>query len=454
MATLNFRLDTRAAHLRSRPLRAFVVAGRAIEMSFSVPGVRLRASQWDEARQLARLSSPRPAEAVLVAEVNRRLLALRAALEEAIQQLPLTAEGLTRETLRRALNPRAAEVPAPVLRLTLPLALRRRADDKRGFEAADTTKSYERLATRVEAFAKRYGLPPEYLRLVATEQLPQAQVDAALLLRLREWLFQFTGASNDTVNNALRQLRGALEHVALRYPHELGGEAGQQRVLLLRALIEPLPAELPDIFYPTAGELELLARLDCPAPLRLTRDRWLLSAGTGLRHSDLNLALRSQLRATPEGEVDLHYLPLKTRARTATVIPLGGQVLDIIGHYQRLYPDADFLVPPQDNRRDNEQTHEWLRTCGLPGLHETVVRRRSYGASFTDEHLPRWQAITFHSARHAYAMLLTGAGADLRLVQGLLGHRSSRSTLRYGRDNQAAIQAVAGRALLNPSCNS
>lgn len=454
MPTLNFALDTRGAAVKARPLKARAAAGRAVQLLFAVKDVRLTARQWDAARQQAVAVSARPTEREFVARVNQRLLALRTAFEQAVQELPLTAEGLTSATLRRALNPRPEERPAPVLRLTLPAALRRRAADKRGYEAPATGAAYERLAARVEEFAKRLGLPGEYLRLAATAELPGAEVSGALLLRLRDWLFQRTGATNDTVNNALHKLKAALKHVALRYPQELGGEAGQQRALLLRSLVEPLPSELPDIFCPTAEELAWLQAADCPDALRLTRDRWLLSAGTGLRHSDLARATREQLRATPEGDVDLHYLPQKTKARQATIIPLGRGALEIIRYYQALHPEAPWLVPPQDNRRDNELTHQWLLACGPPSLHEAVVRRRYYGAAFTDEHLPRWRAITFHSARHCYATRLTGAGGDLRTVQLLLGHRSSRSTLRYARDGQAALSATAGRALLHGPNNS
>lgn len=450
LATVTFRLDPRG-HTPARPLHARVQCRQGVELRLAVRAadgstVRLKPGQWDAAAQQAVARSDRPAEHALVAGINTRLAVLAERAGRAEQELPALPGGLTAAGVRAALLDTPL-LPVPVTRLTLPAALRLRREARLGVESPATSAAYERLAARVEAFAKRFGLPPEHLRLAATAQLPHAQLTGATLLRFRDWLFHHTDATNDTVNNALKQLRSALKFVALRCPEELGGEAGQQRALLLRELVERLPAELPDIFFPTPGEVLRLRAAPCADALQVGRDRWLLAAGTGLRRSDLNQAGRHQLKTTPTGEVDLHYLPHKTRARGATVVPLGPDELEIIRRYQNLFPDATWLVPPGSAHDDNATLHAWLRDADLPALHDTVVRRRPVQGGYRDEALPRWQAITFHAARHCYADALTGAGGELRLVQQLLGHRSYRSTLRYAR-NTAGQAAAAGRALL------
>jgi integrase/recombinase XerD len=53
------------------------------------------------------------------------------------------------------------------------------------------------------------------------------------------------------------------------------------------------------------------------------------------------------------------------------------------------------------------------------------------------------KAITPHSLRHAFAVHLLEAGADLRTIQLLLGHRSLNTTSRYLRIATSKVCATA-----------
>ena len=50
--------------------------------------------------------------------------------------------------------------------------------------------------------------------------------------------------------------------------------------------------------------------------------------------------------------------------------------------------------------------------------------------------------VTIHTLRHSYATHLLEQGLDLRAIQGLLGHRSLRSTIRYLHLTQSAMKNV------------
>jgi integrase/recombinase XerD len=52
------------------------------------------------------------------------------------------------------------------------------------------------------------------------------------------------------------------------------------------------------------------------------------------------------------------------------------------------------------------------------------------------------KAVCCHTLRHSYATHLLEEGVDLRSIQGLLGHRSIRSTIPYLHLTQKAIKNV------------
>ena len=55
---------------------------------------------------------------------------------------------------------------------------------------------------------------------------------------------------------------------------------------------------------------------------------------------------------------------------------------------------------------------------------------------------PLHKSVTVHTLRHSFATHLLEQGVDIRVIQGLLGHRSIVSTTRYARVDLNAIRQV------------
>src|SRR5260221_6190173 len=94
---------------------------------------------------------------------------------------------------------------------------------------------------------------------------------------------------------------------------------------------------------------------------------------------------------------------------------LSPQLLTILCPYWRLERPKHWLVPGRDETRPIETAvlHAACRSaCAAAGLSKQV---------------------TVHTLRHTFATHLLESGADVRIIQVLLGHASLASTARYTR---------------------
>jgi integrase/recombinase XerD len=87
------------------------------------------------------------------------------------------------------------------------------------------------------------------------------------------------------------------------------------------------------------------------------------------------------------------------------------------------------------------------RLTGRPPQAETVRRALELAA----EQAGITKRVTPHVLRHSYATHLLEAGTDVRVIQGLLGHRSLQTTARYTRVATKLVQKTPSPLDLLPS---
>ena len=219
------------------------------------------------------------------------------------------------------------------------------------------------------------------------------QVDARLLRQYLAWLYE-AGLSRVSIARKLAAVRSCLGFLTRRggLPKNPAREVGTPR--LPKRLASFLPVD------------EAVALLEHPAA---ARDRAILEMlyATGARVSELcGLNVADLDRAS--GAIRVRGKGGKER-----ILPVGDAALRALDAYLRARGDADGAL--FWNHRGGRLT--------VRSVHR-IVRARSRAAGLT-------RRVTPHTLRHTFATHMLDAGADLRLIQDLLGHSRLSTTQRY-----------------------
>lgn len=190
--------------------------------------------------------------------------------------------------------------------------------------------------------------------------------------------------------------------------------------LVLRAETAAEVVEAPDE-GPIGSEIERL------------RDRVLLELlyGSGLRVSELfGLDLDA---------VDVRAAELRVvgKGRKERIVPMSGKALEALAAY---LPRRSELAHPRTRKHDERALLLSVRgrRLGVRAIQKLVQRYGALGAGRPDLHP--------HALRHSYATHLLEGGADLRVIQELLGHSSLSTTQRYTHVSLDQLLAVYDKA--------
>lgn len=189
-----------------------------------------------------------------------------------------------------------------------------------------------------------------------------------------------------------------------------------------------VPRRLPQVLTQVQAA-DLLETIGADKPLEV-RDRALfeLIYSSGLRCQEvLDLRLRDLNLGSREVRV-------KGKGRKVRVIPVGEVALDALERY--LSEGRPRLA------RDADDGHVFLSRTGRP-LSSSDVQRR-LARYLARAGAPR--GTSPHTLRHSFATHLLEGGADLRVIQEMLGHSSLRTTQVYTHVSAAHLRRAYRKA--------
>jgi integrase/recombinase XerC/integrase/recombinase XerD len=271
--------------------------------------------------------------------------------------------------------------------------------------AERTRHAYGVDIAQLAAWASRQGLDPEVLDYLA--------------IRRYAGVLSERGISKSSVARKLAAIRAFY------------------RVLLERGHIDASPADLVsspkrDDYLPAVlkpGETaDLLGAMPASTPLQL-RDRAMfeLCYAAGLRAEEIVMLDVSSLDA------DAEELRVEGKGGRTRVLPAGEPAWRALESYlERGRPALATGADPA----------LFISKSGLR-LSTSDVRRRLQGAV---RRVAVRAGVTPHTLRHSFATHLLEGGADLRVIQELLGHASISTTQTYTRVESARLKSAYARA--------
>lgn len=173
--------------------------------------------------------------------------------------------------------------------------------------------------------------------------------------------------------------------------------------------------KLPAILSPQEAKL-LISRVRRPS----ARMALMMMYACGLRVSEA-----THLRAEDIDSGRMVVCVRNGKGGKDRYVPLPKNVLEKLREYWREHRPKMWLFPSQN---------EMVPLC--PGSVRRTLNAAQRGSDIT-------KRVSCHTLRHSYATHLLEKGVDIRVIQGLLGHRAIKSTLIYTHLTHATLKTAS-----------
>lgn len=284
---------------------------------------------------------------------------------------------------------------------------------KRGI--ASTQKTYYTALKRLEHFCQQQKLTIRSFD----------DFDKKFFTDFTNYLYRYTYQkgreqqlyTQNTVVNTLKVIKNLLHRA---YDNEMTDNNYYQRVQTV------LSSDVSEQIYLQEKEIR---KLEC---LKLTlqhekniRDMFVIACYTALRISDIN---RLNEAIIQNGIISLY----QTKTKEQVEIPILKEIVPLITYYQKHgFPTIDIC-------KANETMKQLAKRCGI---NDAIHHKEHRGGTTTIKTTPKWEMISFHTARRSCITNLYKRGYPVNYIMTLSGHRSVQAFQRYMRASSKELMS-------------
>lgn len=215
--------------------------------------------------------------------------------------------------------------------------------------------------------------------------------------------------TQNTIINTLKVIKNLLHRA---YDNEMTDNNYFQRVQTT------LSSDASEQVYLEEKELRKLAKVKVTGQNeRNILDMFMIACYTALRISDIQQLNHATIR---DGVISLY----QHKTKELVEIPILKEIAPLIAHYQKTgFPSINVC-------NANEVIKELAKRCGI---NETISYKEQRGGVTTIQTKPKWERVTFHTARRSCITNLYKRGYPVNYIMTLSGHRSIQAFQRYMR---------------------
>jgi len=416
MASVTFRLSEKGGKDNDRPeFRIWFRYGtpqRRISCRSGLYGFR---DYWSEKKQKHNTKLVNPLFLAEVNEINEKLTTLKAKIEKAAGDTPDNV--ITRDWLLAIVEDYLHPTKNEEVQQDAPKTLIKAFED---FIAAAPTTT-RRCGKQDKIITKRrlkfYEQTLRILKEMGADGVTIEHTDKSFYDSFYRYMFD-NGFKHNTFVAYTKCIKAVIN--SLPSAERLGCEFVEPKKCA--AVMEDI-----DNIYLDEEELKALADLELAdsSYLDRVRDQFLLLAWTGCRYSDLGKLSRKYI-VTKDGDDWFYLEQQKTGAKV--VIPILPPIQPILEKY-------DYQPPkPISNQKFNDYIKEVARLAGFDAevvIRHTQQKEGSFEIGTVETRLPKWQAITAHTARRSFATNLYNREYPTLEIMAVTGHRTEAAFLSY-----------------------